>query len=109
MERVKRIDCPHCQAPLSSARGIRIGGKTTCSRCGTSFIVRTEDARDAVVSGGMNWGRGALVAPALPVSLGGGAALGVYCFSEQQRELPDAVASAPPPPTKAPEPPPEQP
>jgi hypothetical protein len=107
MERVKRIDCPHCQASLTSARGIRIGGKTTCSRCGTSFIVRTEDARDAVVSG-INGGRAALVVLALLLYLGGGAALGVYCFTEQQKELPDAVASAPAQP-KVPEPPPEKP
>ena len=106
MERVTRIDCPHCHASLNSARGVSVGGKTTCNRCGTSFIVRSEDA---AAQGGIRWGRAALVFFAMLLYLGGGAALGVYCWTEQQKELPDAVASSSTSPPKSGDRAPEQP
>ena len=107
MERVTRIDCPHCRSTLTSMRGIRVGGKTTCNRCGTSFIVRSDDAADA--ASGIKPGRAAIVVFALLLYLCGGAALAFYCFTEQQKELPDAVATAPPAAPKATEPAPERP
>src|SRR5258708_3646823 len=107
MDRVTRIECPHCRSPLTSTRGIRVGGKTTCNRCGTSFVVRSEDAPDA--AGRIRPGRAALVFFAMLLYLGGGAALGLYCWTEQQNELPDATASDPTSPPKQAEPAPEQP
>ena len=107
MERVKRIDRPHCHSPLTSMRGIRVGGKTTCNRCRTSFVVRSDDVPDA--AGSIRPGRATLVFFAMLLYLGGGASLGIYCWTEQQKELPDAVASDGMAAPKQGEPAPEQP
>ena len=109
MQRVNRIECPHCRAALQSKRGIRVGGKTTCSQCRTSFIVRPEDARDVDLAGGVNPGRAVLVAFALLLYLGGGAALGVYCWTRELHADPSAAIAESAPKPAVPEPPPEQP
>jgi hypothetical protein len=109
MQRVTRIECPHCRAPLQSKRGIRIGGKTTCSKCRTSFTVRPDDARDADLAAGVNPRRAAIVVFALLLCLGGGAALGVYCWTSELHDDPSATIAAPPAGPVEPQPPAEQP
>ena len=109
MDRANKIICPHCETPLKSVRGVRIGRTIKCLKCDAPFTVRPEDAE----AEGVNGNRLCIVLAAALSYLLGGSALAVYCFSlnaEQSRsaavapKLQDAVEDegegsvAPPPP-----------
>jgi hypothetical protein len=82
MNRANRITCPTCSAPLKSARGVRIGKKIKCPKCGIGFTVRPEDAEQAELGAGIDVGRFGVVLACAAIYLVGGTALALYCFAE---------------------------
>jgi hypothetical protein len=81
MQRASRFPCPHCGAPLRSARGVRVGRTIKCPACKAAFTVRPEDAAGAEAAAGANAGRLAAVLAGALLYLLGGSALAFYCFT----------------------------
>jgi hypothetical protein len=81
MERANQLICPNCGASLTSVRGVRIGKKIKCLKCGVAFTVRPEDAEKG---GGLNAVRLCIVLAAALIYLLGGAAMAVYCFTDNR-------------------------
>jgi predicted RNA-binding Zn-ribbon protein involved in translation (DUF1610 family) len=81
MERANRLTCPSCGTGIKSVRGVRIGRKIQCPRCGVAFIMRPEDAEQAEEDAGVNSGRLVLVLTGALLYLSGGAVLAFYCFT----------------------------
>lgn len=75
------ITCPSCTAPLPAVRGIRVGRKIKCPRCGIAFTVRAADADHAEQSGGVNVGRLLIVLAGAFAFLLAGSGLAYYCFT----------------------------
>jgi hypothetical protein len=92
MERTNKVVCPHCGQGLKSTTGIRVGKTVPCPACGVLFRVEAGDGQPAAVQGGppagVNMRRLAIVLGGALLSLGGGAALAVYCFSLDARHSP---------------------
>lgn len=84
MDLAKRIICPSCHTPLKSARGIRIGKKVTCPKCGIGFTVRAEDAEQAELSAGANLGRLGIVLAAIAMYAISGTGLALFCLAENK-------------------------
>ena len=75
-----KLACPACQAPVKPVRGLRVGGKITCSRCAASFIARPGDVeRLSGISAPVGCASSSFAALAF---LGGGAAAALRCFAE---------------------------
>jgi len=119
MERATKLVCPSCGAGLKSERGIRIGKKITCLKCGIAFTVRPEDATRARHAAGLNRARLTLVLVGALLYLMAGGGLAYYCFAhsgapaEVARDEPEqssddvieaAAPAAPPPVTPPPAP-----
>jgi hypothetical protein len=77
MDRVNKLACPKCHAPLKSGRGVRIGKSISCPGCGTAFVVGPEVGG---VAGKVNPGRLAVIAIWGLLLLAAGAGLACYCF-----------------------------
>lgn len=96
MERVNRLTCPNCQAPLVSKRGIRIGRQITCLKCRVAFTLRPEDVERA---SGVNPRRLLVASLGVLLYLLGGTALAYYCVAHNGPIEPTRIAAAEPAPT----------
>jgi hypothetical protein len=100
MTRATKAVCPHCNTPLKSNRGVRVGKEVSCPQCSRPFTVGPGAAAPAgrpprVV----NYDRLVVALIAGLHFLFGGGALACYCLVLNARR-PAVVEAAPPPSTQ---------